>query len=298
MKLLKQSLFSIFLLSVLSQTNASIWQKEVHWNWQQIALDDATFWPSLQFPKNFQWGCATSAMQIEGVQTHSGMFVKNNWTEDPKMDGEFKNNKGFDHWNRYKEDVQLIKHACFDSYRFSIAWEKIEPCMGIYDESAMQHYKDLVQELKNNGIEPWVCLFHFTIPVWFQELGGFERKENLIHFIKFCNYVFDNLGDQVNFWATYNEPSAYVLEGYFRGTYPPHVSNLSTAGMVMNNMLNAHVEIYKTFKQKNKNVQIGLIKMFHPLDPYTTWNPVEQIASKLGNYLLQDLQYLLHLMRY
>ncbi len=290
MKIIKKFLLvlSITLIAHPLDTVANIWQEEIRFDWSTINLDDATFWSSLSFPKNFQWGCATSAMQIEGVQTHTNRFVKNNWTQDPLFAEEFMNNPGKDHWNRYKEDVQLIKNAGLNSYRFSIPWEKIEPCMGVYDQAAMQHYKDLVIELKKNNIEPWVCLFHFTLPVWFAELGGFEYEKNTVYFVKFCNYVFDNLSDQVTFWSTYNEPSAYVLEAYFRGTFPPHKTNLHTAGVVMKNMLNAHVEIYKNFKAKNKTAQLGLINMFHPLDPYNKWNPLEVLAAKVGNYLVHD----------
>jgi len=272
----------------LNTIATDIWQQEIRFDWSKIDLEDSTFWSSLSFPKNFQWGVATSACQIEGTQTYDNGFVKNSFTEDENLHDLFAQNIGKDHWNRYKEDVELVKNAGLNSYRFSIAWEKIEPCMGIYDEKAMQHYKDLVIELRKNNIKPWVCLFHFTLPVWFANLGGFEYEKNCIHFIKFCNYVFENLSDQVTFWAPYNEPSAYVLSAYLLSEFPPHVMNLQRSGIVMQNMLNTFVEVSKNFKEKNNKAQVGLINVFHPLDPYRSWNFLEVGIAKWANYLAHD----------
>jgi beta-glucosidase len=271
-----------------AQSISFYWEKEIHWDWSMIDLEDQIFWDSLKFPDTFQWGSATSANQIEGTQTCYNQFVENNWTIDPYLGYQYKNNNGTDHWNRYKEDVQLIKQLGMNAYRLSIPWEKIEPEEENFNQEAMDHYKDLCSELKNNGIEPWVCLFHFTIPVWFAEKGGFKEEKNSQYFIRFCTHVFKNLHNIVTYWATYNEPIVYVLEGYLRGTFPPREKSLKIAGLVMKNLLNAHVEIYQECKKINPEAQIGLIKMFHPLEPYNSYNPLEQIAAYLGNYLMHD----------
>lgn len=261
--------------------------QELRWDWNSINLQDETFWKSLTFPKNFLWGTATSAKQIEGTQTADNKFVENNWTIDSRGQ-QYKNNVGNDHWNRYKEDVSLIKNLGMNAYRFSIAWEKIEPQEGIFDQQAMDHYEDLCVELKKRGIEPWVCLFHFTTPVWFTKQGGFKNKENIQYFVRFCNYIFDALHTTVTYWATSNEPVAFAMEGYFRGTYPPGEKSLKSAGTVLCNLLNAHVEFYHYAKQHDPHAQIGLIHMFHPIDPYNSYNPLEQLTSKLANYLIHD----------
>ncbi|MEX0940377.1 MAG: family 1 glycosylhydrolase [Candidatus Babeliales bacterium] len=295
--------FSCIAISVSSKKLLFDWNKEKKLDWQTIDLNDATFWSSLTFPKKFSWGVASSAFQIEGVQTHHNQFVKNNWTEDPVLGEYFKNTKGMDHWNQFKKDVQLIAKAGFNTYRFSIPWDKIEPEEGKFDQEAMNHYIDLVKELEKYNIAPWVCLFHFTLPVWFAQKEGFEKAENNQYFVRFCNYVFDNL-PQVDYWISYNEPVAYAMEGYFRGTYPPHktlkkftdvllnpynlIDYLKQPGIVLKNMLNAHIDIYKEFKRKRPNIQFGIINMFHPLDPYNSWNPLEIFAAKTGNALLHD----------
>jgi beta-glucosidase len=292
-------LTSPFVFATLNK-KTSIWEKEVRFDWNSIDLSDEVFWKSLSFPENFQWGAATSAFQIEGVRTHDGV-VKNNWTESEKVGHYYKNNVGPDHWNRYKEDVQLIANAGFNSYRLSIAWEKIEPRKGIFDQTALQHYIDLVLELKKQNIEPWICLYHFTHPVWFEAMGGFEKEENLIHFTKFCNYIFDALHGHVKFWSIYNEPIAYAMEAYFNDAFPPFKgihgashglfnwkSCLKQSGIVMKNMLNAHVTLYQMFKEKDPTIQLGLIHMFHPLDNHNPSNPLETFSVKMGNYLMHD----------
>ena len=268
----------------------AIWEQEIRWDWDKIDLSDDTFWQSLanKSPKDFQWGGAASAFQSEGVQIYDNKCVENNWTQDPLLGKQYKNTIGSDHWNRYKHDVQLLKKLGFNSYRFSVAWEKIEPEEGQFDQRAMDHYRDLCRELRKSGIEPWVCLFHFTLPTWLADSGGFENEENIKYFVRFCKYVFENLHDQVHFWASYNEPIAYAMEAYFRGTFPPHKKNFRTAGIVFKNMLNAHVTIYHEFKSIDETAQIGIIKFFHPLEPYSWWNPIERLAAKLGNYLVHD----------
>jgi beta-glucosidase len=285
--------FFIFILSFIflfSSTinQASVWEQEIYWDWSKIALSDDVFWQTLIFPNGFQIGGAQSAFQSEGVQTYDKQFVENNWTQDSILGKYYKNNIGSDHWNRYKEDVQLLKNLGLNAYRFSIAWEKIEPVEGEFDQRAIDHYRDFAKELKNNGIEPWICLFHFTMPTWFADKGGFEKKENTKFFVRFCTYIFEQLHETVDYWASYNEPVAYAIEGYLRGTFPPHKKNFLTAGSVLKNMLNAHVVLYHNLKEIAPNAQIGVIKMFHPLEPYSWWNPLEKLTAGIGNYVMHD----------
>lgn len=265
----------------------NLMQEEIHWDWDQVNLDDATFWRSLTFPQDFKWGVATAAFQIEGTKTHNG-HVENSFTIG---EPERRNNEMCGHWDRYKEDVQLIKQLGVNQYRLNIPWEKIEPQEGEFDTIAMDHYIDEIKELRKNGIEPMVCLFHFKLPVWFYKKSGFEKEENLQYFVRFCTYVFEKLNDQVVFWSVYNEPIAYVVESYHTGKYPPYEKgflNLAyKAGIVLKNLLKAHITIYQQCKVINPNVQIGLIKMFFILDPYNN-RTVERFICNAANSLTID----------
>jgi hypothetical protein len=128
----------LFLVSLQSFSKQYVWGQEIRFKWNTIDLNDATFWKSLQFPKNFSWGVATSAFQIEGAQTHHNRFIENNWTVD--FPDRYQNNNGCDHWNRWQEDVQHIKNLGVNTYRLSIPWDKIELEEGVFDHEAMQHY--------------------------------------------------------------------------------------------------------------------------------------------------------------
>jgi beta-glucosidase len=282
-------LVTALILFIPQSILSSDWEQEIHWDWTTAErLSDKRFWDSLIFPKksdDFLWGIATSAFQIEGTQSTHG-HCSNNWTLRPHLN---QPGTAVDHWDRYQEDVQLIKNLGMNSYRFSIEWSKIEPKKGVFDRDAMQHYIDLCNELINNNIKPIPCLFHHTWPDWFDEKGAFEKKENIQDFVDFACYVFQALPKNISMWMTLNEPVAYAIEGYFRGKYPPCKKSLKLTGIVVNNMLNAHVAIYQAFKKINPELSIGFTKVFNPLDPYHSWNPLEKYVCIFFNYLLHDV---------
>src|SRR4030043_1840312 len=106
-----------------------------------------------RFPKNFSWGSATSAYQIEG-----GIY-NNEWENAAGL--------AADHLRHWKEDINILKELNQNAYRFSMEWARIEPEEGRFDENAINFYKDLIKELKNNDIEPFLTCWHFTNPKWF-----------------------------------------------------------------------------------------------------------------------------------
>lgn len=228
-------------------------------------------WNSLSFPSDFIFGAATEACKIEGLITDDPQVsLENNYTQSPrKSKTYYPFFRGCDHWARYKEDVQLIKQIGTTAYRFSIPWYRIEPTQGVYDYEAIAHYKELIHELKMNNIEPWVCLHHFKHPAWFEQKGSFYHKENIKHFVKFCTDMFTEFHKDVHYWATFNEPMAYIAEAYITGSYPPHYQGrLISAQNTLHNMLSAHKHVYKKCKAIDKSAYIGLIKMFLPFAAY------------------------------
>jgi beta-glucosidase len=125
-----------------------------------ISMSGSLILAETSFPKDFLWGAGTSAQQVEGNCTN------NSWYQ-AELEGKFPDVAGIacDHWNRYKEDVQLLKSAGLNTYRFSVEWSKIEPREGEFDEAALQHYQDVVDELVKNGIKPCITLHHYTDPI-------------------------------------------------------------------------------------------------------------------------------------
>lgn len=103
------------------------------------------------------------------------------------------------------------------SYRFSIEWSKIEPAPGVFDGEAIAHYHEVLDALRAAGIAPMITLFHFTIPAWFEELGGFEVESNNGFFVAFAQRAFAEYGGKCELWCTVNEPEVYVEGGYSSG---------------------------------------------------------------------------------
>jgi beta-glucosidase len=286
---IKRYFIALLLLTCSLQLFSYDWQKEERWDWSNIdKIDNQTFWQNLTeyFPKDFAWGVATSAFQIEGTQSANGQHCRNSWTMHKNLP---QPGISTGHWDRYKEDVQLIKSLGLKYYRFSIEWSKIEPKCGVFDMDAMQHYIDLVDELIANGITPIPCLFHHAWPVWFDKKGHFEDKKNIQYFVEFAHYVFEKLQDKVSMWMTFNEPAGYAMAAYVDGKYPPCKKYaFRQCGFWLKHVLYAHVEAAMLFKKINPNVQIGFPMMFNPLDPYNSSNPLDYKITQAMNYLLHD----------
>src|SRR3990167_5418296 len=155
----------------------------------------------LKFPDGFLWGTSTSAHQVEGNNHNQwskwekenaerlSKEAKNHWQlwQREKFPGMFNpqnyiSGRACDHYNRYEEDFDLAKAMNNNAHRFSIEWSRIEPEEGKFNQSEIEHYKNVVKALKMRNLEPFISLWHWTMPVWFTEKGGFAKKDNI------CSY--------------------------------------------------------------------------------------------------------------
>lgn len=237
--------------------------------------------PRLTFPKKFLWGAATSAHQVEG-NTH------NQWTvwelenakskaaqasyhfEDldswPRIEQEAKDpntyvsGQGIDHYNRYEQDFDLLKQMNMNAFRFSIEWSRVEPKEGAWNVAGVEHYKKYTQELKRRGIEPVVTLFHFTLPTWFTDMGGFEKRSNIRYFVRFAEKMVRELGANARYIITINEPEIYAHESYLAGNWPPNITSKRTLWKVMNNLARAHNEAANAIHAINRRYKVSIAK--------------------------------------
>ena len=174
--------------------------------------------------KEFLWGSATSSHQVEGNCTNNNWYKFESAVDEegkPRILNGQKAGIASDHWNRYKEDIRLMKALSLNAYRFSVEWSKIEPEQGKYDEKALDHYEQVVDELLANGIEPMVTLHHFTDPLWFEAQGAFLQENSPEIFAGFVEKVVARLGSRVKLWCTINEPSVYAMQGYLQDAFSP-----------------------------------------------------------------------------
>lgn len=253
-----------------------------HWDWDSIDLDD------ISFPENFVWGVASAAHQVEGGHT------SNNWADWENQVDENGNSRiargekcgsACDHWNRYPEDIELMKELGVKSYRFSVSWSKIMPEEGVVDHAVMQHYIDVCDSLIAVGIEPMITLHHFCHPMWWEEKGAFEKEENIADFVQFSAEVFDAMDGRVKYWCTLNEPAVFVIAAYFNGHFPPGKQDPVLAAEVLKNMYSAHVKVYERLKNLpgGSRAHIGIVKNMHQQDPMSDWNLCDRLLTRTVN---------------
>jgi beta-glucosidase len=237
----------------------------------------------LIFPKNFLWGSATSAHQVEGNNT------KNHWWEWEQEGGHIADGSvsglACDHYNKYKDDIQLLKDLGQQCYRFSIEWSRIEPENGKFDAKEIEHYRDVLSTLVDNEIVPMVTLHHFTNPIWLQKMGAWENPVIIDLFERYTVHIAEELGDLIPFWNTINEPMIVALVGYLIGVHPPNKRDMPTYAKVSVNLLKSHAKSYHAIHRMAKGAnrpQVGIVKnliAFEPFDPSSLKN-VQEAKSR------------------
>ena len=206
------------------------------------------------FGKDFLWGAATAATQIEGAYNEDkGLTVWDCTTDGNVRYGE--NCKiACDHYHRYKEDVSLMKEIGLNSYRFSISWARIfNDEKQEINENGLNFYKNLVNELVKNGIEPVCTLFHWDLPMWVYNKGGFLSDEFVSLFSNYVKTVVSALSDKIRYWITFNEPQCFVHGGYEGGWLAPFQKNgRYVAERIIRNVMLAHGESVEVIRKYAK----------------------------------------------
>ncbi|CAK0742117.1 hypothetical protein CVIRNUC_001373 [Coccomyxa viridis] len=177
--------------------------------------------------------------------------------------------KSCDFWNRYEEDLALARDVGSNAFRFSLEWSKIEPKRGSIDQSAIQRYQQIIRCIRKNGMEPLATLHHFVHPQWFEELGAFEKEENISLFLDWVRTAFENFGSEITSWATFNEPGVYIFSGYCMGSFPPGKHfRFGLAGRVLKHMMICHSEAYNLMKSLpgGDKAQIGIVHNYMPFE--------------------------------
>ncbi|MCB9819757.1 glycoside hydrolase family 1 protein [Candidatus Nomurabacteria bacterium] len=227
------------------------------------------------FPKSFLWGASTSAHQHEGgnynqwtvwelenarIKATQAQYI---WESTPgwekfakeaKNPGNYVSGKSVNHYEKYKTDLALLKRLNMNSIRFSIEWSRIEPEEGKWNAEEVEHYKRYLDECARLEITPIVTLFHFTLPVWFAEKGGFRYRRNIKYFERFCEKIAIELGSRFKYCITINEPTVYAGESYYSGNWPPNESSWWSNFRVLGNLTVAHRRVVKVMKKAQPNL--------------------------------------------
>ena len=193
----------------------------------------------IKFPKDFLWGAATSAYQVEGGN------VRADWWQWEKEAGKENSGAACRHYELYKQDFGLAKDLRHNAHRLSIEWSRIEPEEGKFSDEALKHYLDVILSLRARGLEPLVTLHHFTNPVWLARSGGWENKRSIGLFLRYSEFMVRALAGHVRYWITINEPTVYIYQSYILGIWPPQAKSLWKARTVKNHLAAAHIKTYR-----------------------------------------------------
>ncbi|WP_010188379.1 glycoside hydrolase family 1 protein [Sphingomonas sp. PAMC 26605] len=168
-------------------------------------------------PKGFLWGTAISAYQSEGNNTNTDVWLletlKNSVFEDRSGDA-------CDSYDRYEEDIALAAKLGFNCYRMGIEWARIEPEPGRFSNAALDHYKRVLQCCRDHHLAPVVTFSHFTVPLWFAKLGGFEVADGADLFARYCARAAKALGPLMAMASTFNEANIPLLLRLLRASEP------------------------------------------------------------------------------
>lgn len=230
----------------------------------------------LQFPSDFLWGSATSSYQVEGGIDNA------DWSK-------FKDaGDACGHYNRYSQDIDLMKEINLNSYRFSTEWSRAEPKPGEFEQDTINHYRDKLQELKNRGVTTMVTLHHFTTPLWLDEMGNWINTKSATYFSRYALKMFEELDDLVDFWITINEPGIYSFNSYLQGVWPPQKESVFDVMKVTMNQIKAHRKVYELFHEQSKKVKVGLAKNNQYIEPYSN-SILDKLSTKFVDYLTNSL---------
>ncbi|HSP36073.1 MAG TPA: GH1 family beta-glucosidase [Thermoanaerobaculia bacterium] len=226
---------------------------------------------NVRFPRNFVWGAATSAYQIEGapLADGAGPSIWQRFSHTPgRMANGDTGDVACDHYHRYKEDVALMRELGLQAYRFSISWSRVLPeGTGRVNEAGLDFYRRLVDELRKANITPMATLYHWDLPAALDDRGGWLNPDVANWFAEYASVCFRALGG-VELWATLNEPWVVTDGGYLHGALAPGHRCLFEAPIASHNLLRAHGRAVQAYRSMGKK-QIGLVVNLEPKYPAT-----------------------------
>lgn len=206
--------------------------------------------PMIKFPKDFLWGAATSAYQVEGDNSNSDWWEWEITRPDVVPSG-----AACRHYRYFREDFGLAKSLGHNSHRFSLEWARIQPEPDKFSQDELNHYVQVIDSLRSLGIEPVVTLHHFTNPAWLSKMGGWENPKAIHYFLEYARKMVFAFSGKVKYWVTINEPMVYAYYSYLIGDWPPQKKSPVRAWKVIDNLVEAHIRAYRlihSFYEKGK----------------------------------------------
>lgn len=253
------------------------------------------------------WGASVSTHQVEGgnhnqwsvwelemAQQHASSAKDryghlSNWTEikdEASKPENYVSGRAAGHYKNYEADFDIAQKLNLNSLRSGIEWSRIEPEEGKFDAQALKHYREYFFSLKERGITPVVTLWHWTFPEWFAKKGGFVKRRNVRFFTRYVKYIANEIGIELDYIITVNEPTVYTTMSYFEKRWPPQHGSMVDSLRVLINLAYAHKKCYRLIKKVMPSSQIGLAhncSYFYSKDREPLPRLFVYISHKLGN---------------
>lgn len=249
-----------------------------------------------QFPESFVWGVATAAQQIEGAAFEDGRGPSI-WDVFSRLPGKIKNggvsDVCCDSYHNVERDVAKLRELGVKAYRLSFSWSRILPeGTGEVNPAGIDYYRRLLSAMKDAGIQVNATIYHWDLPYALQIKGGFGNREIIGWYLNYASILFDNFGDLVDYWVTFNEPIATYV-GHAKGFFAPGLSDEKYARQCIHHLLLCHGEAVKLFREKHLPGQIGVVVdvwKHYPARP----DNADDIASAMMNNEIEGYGMFLH----
>jgi beta-glucosidase len=225
------------------------------------------------FPDGFLWGMATASYQVEGAWKADGKgeSIWDRWAhQQGHIKGGDTGDVACDHFHRYREDIDLLKRLNQKSYRFSISWPRIFPeGPGTPNQRGLDHYKRVMDAVHEAGIRPFCTLYHWDLPQWCEDKGGWPNRDLAGYFAEYAGTVAKELGDRITVYAAFNMPWAFAYYGYGIGIHPPGRAQFGDYLKALHTVAIAQGQSFRAIKAANSHATVGSAYSMAPGYPKT-----------------------------
>lgn len=237
----------------------------------------------LVFPPHFLWGSATAAYQIEGAVAEDGRTpsIWDTFSRTPgAVLGGDTGDVACDHYHRVPEDVALMRSLGLNAYRFSTAWPRVRPDGGAVNQAGIDFYSRLTDQLLENGITPWVTLYHWDLPQALEDAGGWTNRDTSYRFADYALSLYDALGDRVPYWTTMNEPWCSAFLGYTGGQHAPGRQEGVAGVVAAHHLMLGHGLVVDELRRRSSTAQLGITLNLTVADPFDPAEPADVEAAR------------------
>ena len=244
------------------------------------------------FGDDFKWGVSAAASQTEGAWDADGKG-ESIWDEFSKRKGKIKNgdrlDTACDFYNRFREDIDTIQQLNIPNFRFSIAWTRLFPNgTGTVNEAGIAYYNDVINYCLEKGVEPWITIYHWDLPLALEKQGGWTNREIISWFCSYVKLCVERFGDRVSNWIIMNEPSAFTGAGYFLGLHAPGKTGLKNFLSAAHHAVLSMVAGARLIKEMKPDAQVGTTFSASYVEP-NSQKPRDIAAAKRVDALLNRL---------